>query len=104
MSLPVISGIGRNRLAFGYLVLGSALSAGYFAVPASQPGLQHAFYQVIGLSAVAAIWRGNRSHRSGPAWAAMLLGIGLWVAGDGYWNAYRWITGREAPFPSGADA
>jgi len=34
----------------------------------------------------------------------ILLGLTLWVAGDGYWNAYRWIEGVEGPFPSPADA
>src|SRR3954454_9513137 len=33
----------------------------------------------------------------------MLIGIALWVGGDSFWNAYRWITGNEAPFPSRAD-
>src|SRR6478672_11674328 len=92
----------RNREAIAYLAIGSALSAAYFVVPAG-PNMQHVIYEAIGLSAVAAIWRGNLRHRSGPPWTAMLIGIALWVGGDSFWNAYRWITGNEAPFPSGAD-
>src|SRR5947207_3307976 len=104
MALPVISSVSRNRRALAYLVIGSALSAAYFAVPASRPDLQHAVYQAIGLSALAAIVLGTRRNRPGPAWTAMFAGIALWVSGDSYWNAYRWVTGREAPFPSAADA
>jgi diguanylate cyclase (GGDEF)-like protein len=92
----------RNREAIAYLAIGAALSAVYFVVPAS-PNMQHVVYEAVGVSAVAAIWRGNLRHRSGPAWTAMLIGIALWVGGDSFWNAYRWITGNEAPFPSGAD-
>jgi diguanylate cyclase (GGDEF)-like protein len=39
----------------------------------------------------------------GPAWTAILAGTALWVTGDGCWNAFYWLTGREAPFPSAAD-
>ncbi|MGZ4482480.1 MAG: hypothetical protein ACXVY5_09760, partial [Gaiellales bacterium] len=92
----------RDRLSITYLVFGTALSAAYFVVPASA-NVQHVIYQAIGLSAVFAIWLGNKRHRSGRAWSAILVGIVLWVAGDGYWNAYHWLTGSEAPFPSTAD-
>ncbi|MGZ4430226.1 MAG: diguanylate cyclase domain-containing protein, partial [Gaiellales bacterium] len=92
----------RDRLSITYLVFGTALSAAYFVVPASA-NVQHVIYQAIGLSAVFAIWLGNKRHCSGRAWSAILVGIALWVAGDGYWNAYHWLTGSEAPFPSAAD-
>jgi diguanylate cyclase len=92
----------RNRLPVTYLMIGTALSASYFVVPTSADA-QHAIYQAIGLSAVFAIWFGNKRHRSGRAWSAILAGIALWVGGDSYWNAYHWLTGREAPFPSAAD-
>ena len=94
--------IARNREPIAYLAIGAALSAAYFVVPAS-PNMQHVIYEAVGVSALAAIWRGNLRHRSGPAWTAILIGIALWVGGDSFWNAYRWITGNEAPFPSGAD-
>jgi diguanylate cyclase (GGDEF)-like protein len=87
-----------------YLVVGSALGAAYFVVPAGAD-LKHVIYQLIGLSGLAAIGMGLAARRcSGTAWWMILLGLTLWVAGDGYWNAYRWIEGREAPFPSAADA
>src|SRR3954453_8144149 len=94
--------LARNREAIAYLAIGATLSAAYFVAPAS-PNVQHVIYEAVGISAVAAIWRGNLRHRSGPPWTAMLIGIALWVGGDSFWNAYRWITGNEAPFPSGAD-
>lgn len=102
MQLHPLSSIARNRAVLAYLTIGGALSAAYFVIPTG-PNAQHALYQLIGLSALVAIWRGNSANRSGPAWSAMLLGLACWVGGDGYWNAYRWVTGREAPFPSAAD-
>src|SRR4029079_677634 len=98
--LPAV--FARNREPIAYLAIGAALSAAYFVVPAS-PNMQHVIYEAVGVSAVAAIWRGNLRHRSGPAWTAMLIGIALWVGGDSFWNAYRWITGNEATVPCGAD-
>jgi diguanylate cyclase (GGDEF)-like protein len=87
-----------------YLVVGSALSAAYFVLPAS-PNIQHVLYQLIGISGLVAIGSGIATRRcSGTAWWMILLGLMLWVAGDGYWNAYRWIEGVEGPFPSPADA
>ena len=87
-----------------YLVVGSALSAAYFVLPAS-PNIQHVLYQLIGISGLVAIASGIATRRcSGTAWWMILLGLTLWVAGDGYWNAYRWIEGVEGPFPSPADA
>jgi diguanylate cyclase len=87
-----------------YLVIGSALSAAYFVLPVGAD-LEHGIYQLVGISGLAAIGIGLAARRcSGTAWWMILLGLTLWVAGDGYWNAYRWIEGHEAPFPSPADA
>jgi diguanylate cyclase (GGDEF)-like protein len=87
-----------------YLAIGSGLSAAYFVLPASA-NVEHAIYQLIGISGLIAIASGIAARRcSGTAWWMILLGLTLWVAGDGYWNAYRWIEGVEAPFPSPADA
>jgi diguanylate cyclase (GGDEF)-like protein len=87
-----------------YLAIGTGLSATYFVLPASA-NVQHLIYQLIGLSGLAAIACGIVARRcSGVAWWMILLGLTLWVAGDGYWNAYRWLEGVEAPFPSPADA
>ena len=36
-------------------------------------------------------------------WLLIFVGLSLWAAGDTYWNAFRWSTGQEAPFPSAAD-
>jgi diguanylate cyclase (GGDEF)-like protein len=100
--------IARNlpmRLGWtAYLAIGSGLSAAYFVLPASA-NVEHAIYQLIGFSGLIAIASGIAARRcSGTAWWMILLGLTLWVAGDGYWNAYRWIEGVEAPFPSPADA
>jgi diguanylate cyclase (GGDEF)-like protein len=100
--------IARNlpmRLGWtAYLAIGSGLSAAYFVLPASA-NVEHAIYQLIGISGLIAIASGIAARRcSGTAWWMILLGLTLWVAGDGYWNAYRWIEGVEAPFPSPADA
>jgi diguanylate cyclase len=92
----------RNVPVLAYLALGTALSAAYFVLPLG-PGSSHVVYQLIGVSGVVAIWVGNRRNRNGSAWTALLLGIVLWVGGDGVWNCYRWVTGTEAPFPSAAD-
>jgi diguanylate cyclase (GGDEF)-like protein len=96
---------GASRLgSAAYLALGTALSAAYFVLHASA-NVEHAIYQLIGISGLAAIGAGLRSRRcSGTAWWMILLGLSFWVAGDGYWNTYRWIEGVEAPFPSPADA
>jgi diguanylate cyclase (GGDEF)-like protein len=87
-----------------YLAIGTGLSATYFVLPASA-NVQHLIYQLIGVSGLVAIACGIAARRcSGVAWWMILLGLTLWVAGDGYWNAYRWLEGVEAPFPSPADA
>ncbi len=87
-----------------YLPIGAGLSAAYFVLPAGA-NVEHALYQLIGISALLAIGLGIRLGRcSGTAWWMILAGLVLWVAGDGYWNAYRWLEGSEAPFPSPADA
>jgi diguanylate cyclase len=96
--------LSTSKLSTGYGALGLALSAAYFEI-SGNPSLQHVVYQAIGLSGVAAVAFGIRRHRpEGPAWGLILAGLALWVAGDGYWNAYRWLAGSEAPFPSPADA
>lgn len=87
-----------------YVFAGVAISVGYFAV-SGPPGLQHAIYQATGIYGVAGILYGIHRHRpKGLAWPMIALGLSLWVLGDLYWNAYAWVTGGEAPFPSPADA
>jgi hypothetical protein len=83
--------IARNlpmRLGWtAYLAIGSGLSAAYFVLPASA-NVEHAIYQLIGISGLIAIASGIAARRcSGTAWWMILLGLTLWVAGDGYWNA-----------------
>ena len=45
------------------------------------------------------LWRNRRGDR---AWHLVVAGIAIWAAGDSYWNVFRLVTGREAPFPSPA--
>ena len=87
-----------------YCAIGAALTAAYFAIPGG-PVQTHVIYQAIGLWGIAGMVVGVRTYRpAGLAWPLVLAGLTLWVAGDGYWNAYRLVTGSEAPFPSPADA
>src|SRR5436305_296590 len=102
MSQNRFAGLAANPALTGYLLLGGLLGAAYFVLPASADA-PHVIYQLIGVSALGAMCWGNLRYRSGRAWWTMLVGMALWIGGDAYWNAYRWTTGREAPFPSFAD-
>ncbi|MDQ3890662.1 MAG: GGDEF domain-containing protein [Actinomycetota bacterium] len=94
----------RPSLAVAY-ALGGVLAAGlYFTLPAGS-NLQHAAYELIGAYGLAGVGLGVfRNRPGGWSWPLILAGLGVWAAGDAYWNAYRWATGHEAPFPSLADA
>jgi diguanylate cyclase (GGDEF)-like protein len=93
----------RTWVAPAYALLGLALTVLYFLVPASADA-QHVVYQSLGVLGICGLSVGIWRHRPvGPAWPLLLLGLVLWVSGDGYWNAYRLMTGQEAPFPSPAD-
>lgn len=87
-----------------FCAVGGALTGAYYMLSNSATG-QHVVYQLIGLWGVGGLAYGVRRHRpAGPAWPLVLMGLMLWVSGDGYWNVYRLVTGVEAPFPSPADA
>ncbi len=87
-----------------FLLAAGTLSAIYVAVPSLH--VQEAIYQAVGLAAVVAIALGVRRHRpSSPVhWWLVALGFALLQGGDLIWYGYEWFLGREAPFPSLADA
>jgi diguanylate cyclase (GGDEF)-like protein len=87
-----------------YCGMALALSVVYFMLAGRQDA-QHVVYQAFGVIGVAGVAVGIRRHRPlGPVWPLVLAGLVLWVAGDTYWNVHRLLTGREAAFPSPADA
>jgi diguanylate cyclase (GGDEF)-like protein len=86
-----------------YCVVGAGLTGLYFFMSGSVDA-QRVVYQAVGVFGVLGLSFGIWRHRpEGVAWPLILLGLVLWVSGDGYWNADRLLTGREAPFPSPAD-
>lgn len=94
----------RSAVVWAYCALGVGLAVAYFGASRS-PDAQHVVYQSLGLLGIGGLAVGIRRHKpEGMAWPFVLTGLVLWVSGDGYWNAYRLVTGREAPFPSPADA
>ena len=76
------------------------------AVGLPQSGLAHAmFYNLTGLSAVAAILLGVRLHRPPRRgmWYCLAGGLAVFAAGDLVYSFYAYVLLRE-PFPSPADA
>jgi signal transduction histidine kinase len=95
----------RSRLLWqGYAAFAVALGAAYFCLR-NGSDLQLIVYQLFGLAAPIAIVVGVRRYR--PAryhhWLLLAGGLVFWIAGDGYWDSYRWLLGRQAPYPSPAD-
>ena len=84
-----------------YLVLGSAVTAAYFA----WPGHHLQFWTPLGLSAVAATVLGVRLHRPALSWAWYLRAAELcFITGDTVYTVLTEVLHRENPFPSVADA
>ena len=88
----------------GYGAVALILSVAYFSLPDGS-NAQLLIYQLLAIAAPIAIVVGVRRYR--PAlyhhWLLLAGGLVLWGVGDGYWDAYRWILGRQAPYPSFAD-
>jgi signal transduction histidine kinase len=79
------------------------LIVAYFAIPSVDAKL--AVYQLFGVGAVIAIVVGVRRYRPKLRrhWWLFAGAVGLWTAGDAYWNCYRWVIHAQAPYPSPAD-
>jgi len=93
----------RLSLVTLFAVLGSVGVGAYYLVPRGSAGA-HGVYEVIACSGVAAMVVGLlRNRPEDRNWLLIFVGLSLWAAGDTYWNAFRWSTGQEAPFPSAAD-
>jgi signal transduction histidine kinase len=78
-------------------------TVGYFLLPPS--GLKAASYAALGLSAVAALVIGARTHRPRQplAWYLLAGGLFMLTAGDTINYIYEYVLLTEAPFPSSAD-
>jgi signal transduction histidine kinase len=95
----------RSRLLWqGYAAAALVLGVAYFFFRSGSDA-QLVIYQLLGLAAPIAIVVGVRRYR--PAryhhWLLFAAGLVLWVAGDAYWDSYRWFLGQQAPYPSFAD-
>jgi PAS domain S-box-containing protein len=93
----------RRRLWLWYL--GAAVLGGlgyYFFPPLAKSG---PFFNVLGLSSVAAIVVGVRLHRpaSKLPWVLFALGLFLFISGDFITYNYNKLFGHDIPFPSIGD-
>jgi signal transduction histidine kinase len=95
----------RSRFLWqGYAAVALVLGVAYFLLR-NGSDLQLIIYQLFGLAAPIAIVVGVRRYR--PAryhhWLLLAGGLVFWIIGDGYWDSYRWLLDRQAPYPSPAD-
>src|SRR5205085_7913087 len=81
-----------------------ALMVAYFLVP-SGSNAKSVIYEVLSVGTPVAIVGGIFKYRPERPlhWWLLAGAIALWAAGDTYWDAYRWFTGGQAPYPSPAD-
>jgi diguanylate cyclase (GGDEF)-like protein/PAS domain S-box-containing protein len=93
------------QTAWGYYLAAMALlvSAYLFLPPFKGYAV---VVNVIGLGSVAAMFAGIRVHRGrlSPAWALLVVGQLLYVAGDFYTYTYPDLLGGTVGFPSAGDA
>ncbi len=104
--MPFRSRLGLSALAQAwvvYLVLGCLVVAAYFTV--LDPTLQDPVYNLLGISATAAVAVGIWRWRPAPMWAWIVLaaGVGLQSVGDVTMSLLTSPDGTT-PFPSAADA
>ena len=96
------SALTRRRLWLLYLVLGLGVAGASLSLPEPAYSI---VYDLVGLSAVAAILVGTRLHRPvrRGIWYGLAGGLGLFVAGDVVYTVYDYVLKAE-PFPGPADA
>jgi signal transduction histidine kinase len=89
----------RARIYLGASLLGCLV---YYLAP---PRAAAVLYDMLGAAAAIALLVGGLKRPPGRRLAWYLLAAGMlgYVAGDTYWTGYE-LAGREAPFPSWADA
>jgi hypothetical protein len=94
----------RRSLWLWYLAVAVLLTGAYLLVPPLKGSA--AVINVLGLSSLVAIAAGIRMHRPKArlAWRLLLLGQGLYVAGDIYTYTYPELLGGTVGFPSAGDA
>jgi diguanylate cyclase (GGDEF)-like protein len=87
-----------------YLLAGILATGGYFLLPSAST--QDVFYNLVGLSSVAAIMVGVRMHRPVRPlhWYVLALGMLILNIGEVIFTFYESVLGIKAPFPSVADA
>lgn len=102
-TMPILARLRASAWSI-YLLLGLLATAGYFALPSANA--QSLAYDVLGLTAVAAMLLGIRLHRPAARlpWYFLALGNALAVGGDLIWTYDQSVRGIATPFPSFADA
>ena len=98
------AGLRTMPLARVYLVAGLTATGLYFLLPWDSLA-QAILYDVIGLSAAAAVVAGTRINRPSlpVAWYLFAAGLFAFAAGDVLFNLYAWAWHRDPPIPSVAD-
>jgi signal transduction histidine kinase len=95
---------GRHtgRPAYGYLVVGAALTALYYLVSGDAREIA---YQGTAIGTTGFIVLGIRWYRPSPSlpWWLLAGGMFLWFVGDVLWTWYPYLSGSELPTPSVAD-
>jgi diguanylate cyclase (GGDEF)-like protein len=96
--------LNRKSLWLTYLIGGGLVMIVNFTVLAGSI-YQQLNYELVSISAVAAIIIGIRINRPSQAhiWYAFALGQAMWVVGDSIFNYYGTFLHQAPPFPSVAD-
>jgi signal transduction histidine kinase len=104
---PGLTGRVREApAAWSFIAVGAVAVGVYFLLPSHSKG-QSIYYDVLGLSAVGAVYVGTlRNLPKGERLAWHLFSVGLLgeVAGDAVWTVYQVQLNRDPPLPSIADA
>ncbi|MEA2523559.1 MAG: hypothetical protein QOF73_786 [Thermomicrobiales bacterium] len=99
---PETDGV-QARWRYAHLAAGCCLVAVYFLLDGPSQAIT---YDLLAVSSVAVVAIGIRRNRPATprAWWFLAAGLASTAAGDIIWAVYEQLLGREAPFPSPADA